>query len=248
MAKMKIVLSVVVALMLVQGADAVLMKFDFGPSDVAAAAGFTRVTHETVYSAAQGYGIYHHNTNFTPTSRSVNRGGVSPYAELTTFVDMSLGQRFLVDVPNGDYHVTVVAGDPGYTYYERLYINETTYGWSLANGVTPADAPLKILQHGPWQTNLETIAIPQSSWRDAGSYNVRVLGYNTGSFTDEDDKKIEYLMLDQAEITVTDGQLRIENQWGTGNKLNYVIVQSVPEPMTVVLLGLGLGFVARRKR
>jgi lysophospholipase L1-like esterase len=80
-------------------------KFDFGTGP--AAAGYTKVTPTTVYSAAQGYG-------FEPgaTITAVSRGGADvmrgDYCTGTSF-------SFSVTVPQGYYSVTLYLGDLGGT-------------------------------------------------------------------------------------------------------------------------------------
>jgi len=77
-------------------------RFDFGPGKVAA--GYVKVGPSAVYSRATGHG-------FDPGSRvvGVDRGGVDPLRG-----DFIAGDRpfsFSVDLPEGNYDVTVTMGD-----------------------------------------------------------------------------------------------------------------------------------------
>jgi fibronectin type 3 domain-containing protein/lysophospholipase L1-like esterase len=76
-------------------------KFDFGPG--ATADGYTAVAAATQYSAATKFG-------FTDTSGTtgVDRGTGDPLR--SDFVQAQ-GSTFLVDLPNGDYTVKLIAGD-----------------------------------------------------------------------------------------------------------------------------------------
>ncbi|GGA02889.1 hypothetical protein GCM10008018_56190 [Paenibacillus marchantiophytorum] len=76
-------------------------KFDFGPG--ALADGFIRVTSATAYSAALKYGF----ANTALVSQS-DRGTADPIK--SDFVSPA-GTSFNLDLPNGDYTVSLVAGD-----------------------------------------------------------------------------------------------------------------------------------------
>ena len=77
-------------------------KFAFGSGPVAA--GYTPVLATTAYSASRGYG-FADTTNLV----SVDRG--APDALHRHFITSSKSFLFNVDVPNGDYTVTVLMGD-----------------------------------------------------------------------------------------------------------------------------------------
>ena len=76
-------------------------KFDFGPG--ATAAGYTHVDAGTQYSAAGKFG-------FTDTSATSGTDRGTGDALRSDFVQAQ-GSTFLVDLPNGDYTVKLIAGD-----------------------------------------------------------------------------------------------------------------------------------------
>ena len=93
---------VLVAISVARGADApATHRFDFGP---APAAGFVRVSSDTIYSAERGYG-------FEPgaTVQAVESGPAG--APHRGFVTAAAPFRFSVAVPEGNYRVTVTLGD-----------------------------------------------------------------------------------------------------------------------------------------
>ncbi|WP_036747030.1 rhamnogalacturonan lyase family protein [Paenibacillus sp. UNC451MF] len=76
-------------------------KFDFGSDSSPVAEGYTQVSSSLVYSAAKGYGL----------NKAVNnrdRGTADPL--LRDFV-LSSDFSFMVDLPNGEYSVRIIAGD-----------------------------------------------------------------------------------------------------------------------------------------
>ncbi|MEW9669364.1 hypothetical protein [Ammoniphilus sp. 3BR4] len=75
-------------------------KFDFGSADSPVAAGYTRVDNTMIYDSARGYGL-----DKVTTFR--DRG--TPDEIRRDFVNGNYS--FLVDVPNGDYYVKIIAGD-----------------------------------------------------------------------------------------------------------------------------------------
>ncbi|HXG08499.1 MAG TPA: Calx-beta domain-containing protein [Gemmataceae bacterium] len=77
-------------------------RFDFGTADSPIALGFAQVTETTVYNPVQGFGWQ------SGTIRSVDRG--SPNALEQDFNSLRQG-TFAVDLPNGEYLVTVTLGD-----------------------------------------------------------------------------------------------------------------------------------------
>ena len=79
------------------------MKFDFGPSAVAP--GYTQVRKATAYGPTLGYG-WGDPTKVT----EIDRGGTDPLTR--DFCRLGTDRTpFYVDVPNGNYRVTVTVGD-----------------------------------------------------------------------------------------------------------------------------------------
>jgi fibronectin type 3 domain-containing protein/lysophospholipase L1-like esterase len=79
----------------------IVRKFDFGPG--ASAAGYTQVLPTTAYNQTLKYG-------FTDITRVTSRDRGAPDSLRGDFC-MPVGTDFKVDLPNGDYNVTVISGD-----------------------------------------------------------------------------------------------------------------------------------------
>lgn len=78
------------------------LKFDFGSDSSPVAEGYTQVTNTRKYSSERGYGINKEEIAFR------DRG--NPDAVRRDFI-LDSDFSFLVDVPNGEYHVKIIAGD-----------------------------------------------------------------------------------------------------------------------------------------
>ncbi|MFB4265240.1 hypothetical protein [Nonomuraea sp. GTA35] len=77
------------------------LKFDFGSTTSPLADGYTRVAHNTLYTADRGYGL----------DRAVgyrDRGTADP---VTRDFTVAASYGFAVDVPDGEYELTVISGD-----------------------------------------------------------------------------------------------------------------------------------------
>ncbi|TYB51972.1 hypothetical protein FXF51_52355 [Nonomuraea sp. PA05] len=77
------------------------LKFDFGSTTSPLADGYTRVAHNTLYTADLGYGL----------DRAVgnrDRGTADP---VTRDFTVAASYGFAVDVPNGEYELKVISGD-----------------------------------------------------------------------------------------------------------------------------------------
>ncbi|MGF7034033.1 lysophospholipase L1-like esterase [Paenibacillus mucilaginosus] len=77
-------------------------KFDFGPGAVEP--GYTPVRQTTAYSASTGYGF----SDVTKVTYGADRG--APDALRGDYLGAS-GASFLLDLPNGDYEVSLISGD-----------------------------------------------------------------------------------------------------------------------------------------
>ena len=225
------------------GLHAEVWMFDFEPAGTTPAADFTHVDETTVYSAEQGYGIYTRPGFEGASTWARRRTWVAPYEEYKDFVAMGNGREFHVDVPNGDYYITTVSGDTDYWTVERIVVNTGSrsdaisagdgvlYGCSM-DGVVPEGAPVYLLQNTMGEPDIEQVAIPLSAWRFVdGGNQAKVLGYAQQSY-DEDDKHSEFFQVDRATHTVTDGLVRVTNNWSSGNHLNVVIIEPVSGPAT----------------
>ncbi|WP_117210025.1 polysaccharide lyase family protein [Allorhizocola rhizosphaerae] len=75
--------------------------FDFGSASRPVADGYTRVANTTLYSTALGYGL----------DRAVDSRDRGAPDDIRRDFTVGNGYTFQVDVPNGEYHVTVISGD-----------------------------------------------------------------------------------------------------------------------------------------
>ncbi|MEH7495605.1 SGNH/GDSL hydrolase family protein [Neobacillus niacini] len=80
-----------------------LKKFDFGTPASSVQDGYTKVSSDTAYSAETGYG-------FADISKVTSQDRSTSDSLKTDFISTT-ETSFNVDLPNGDYLVTVVAGD-----------------------------------------------------------------------------------------------------------------------------------------
>ncbi|MBT2700931.1 fibronectin type III domain-containing protein [Bacillus sp. ISL-40] len=84
-------------------APSILKKFDFGTPTSAVKDGYLKVSSDTAYSAETGYG-FADISKVTSTDRSTSD-------HLNSDFILTTETPFNVDLPNGDYSVTVIAGD-----------------------------------------------------------------------------------------------------------------------------------------
>jgi fibronectin type 3 domain-containing protein len=83
--------------------QSVTKKFDFGTAASAVEAGFTKVSSDTVYSAEAGYG-FADSSKVTSTDRATSDHLKSDFISTKE-------TTFNVDLPNGDYSITIFSGD-----------------------------------------------------------------------------------------------------------------------------------------
>ena len=85
------------------------LKFDFGTTSSPVQEGYTRVSSETLYSAATGYGWG--NSSVDSRDRG-NPGTGSGEEDLERdFCLQGAGNAFYVDIPDGKYRITAIVGD-----------------------------------------------------------------------------------------------------------------------------------------
>ncbi len=94
------------------------LKFDFGSETSPVAPGYNQVTNKMIYSTARGYGL-----NISTDFR--DRGGSDPL--LRDFV-INSNFLFMVDLPNGEYSVKIVAGDAIASNKTDVRIEGVSYG------------------------------------------------------------------------------------------------------------------------
>ena len=239
--KCSICVSMVVLLAAVCSVQAVPMKYDFEAPGTTPTAGYTHVDHTTVYNAGQGYGFedvdetaqygqdyigHFEGETYGVSNNTLTRDGV--------WWNFPWGMAwFIVDLPNGEYQITLGTGGVTYNRNHKLVVEGVTY--ELVGGdLSSAGAPLFTLN--VFQDNWI-----KSSTLKAGTYgNILTYGHNQ-SVGDA-----EILLLENETVTVTDGQLHIGGLSSSDyNSLTFLEI--VPEPATIALLGLN-GLLLRRRR
>lgn len=105
---------------LVKGADelpvAGLRKFDFGPEKSAVMPGFSKVTKDTAYDRAPGFGWLPGGQFARDFDMQEMLGRHRPPDDLCRDFCMPLRATFAVDVPDGKYGVWLMMGPPGNGY------------------------------------------------------------------------------------------------------------------------------------
>jgi hypothetical protein len=107
--------------------NASVQAFNFGPSSSTAVPGWTSVSDQTAYSAAQGYGWLPTSTGLASQDYSATTG-VSPGTDVNQDVVTATDGLFRVDLPaNGLYRVGLRLGDPGTAGHAQIgiYFNST---------------------------------------------------------------------------------------------------------------------------
>lgn len=160
-------------------------SFDFGTSNSPVKAGYTRITENTFYSVAAGYG-------WSGTAGLESRDRTAPSNLNRDLIQSMAEHTFTVDLANGDYEITVVMGDQNYlhdlmaVYAEGvLKIDDLTVAagtfQEVTFYVTVADEQLnvRILDDGGvdgnWVINSLAVhpgsppALPTEAWFDFGA-------------------------------------------------------------------------------
>lgn len=144
------------------------LRFDFGPEQREAKAGFTKVSGDTLYNEKTGYG-------FAEGSTVYERDRGKPDALRQDFC-IPLGAVFVVDVPNGNYTIHTLMGDQISATCTGLKVGEgrllladclTTEGEFAANSfsVHVSDGQLRLAFSGvaPRINALEVVSAPQAA-------------------------------------------------------------------------------------
>ena len=230
----KLLMVAIVAGILALSASAqafVNVKFDFEPQgSVFTAEGYIQMNAQKALAAGNTYdGTHRYGMN---TGYSVNYGGTNHHWNYdypswtvgeTTYYEADLrlrdgsnlyGDMFKVEVPSGDYYVTVVGGLAGIDNdSERFLINGTYYGCDHEAAGAP---PL------PYTYFWDSQVIPDNHQHTYSSYfNINIPG-------DSPAKGYKgYLHARMAPVTVTDGLIQITNnahEWASG--VNFVEIVS----------------------
>ena len=229
----------IVVILLVLGlagyAQAIVFDFqghpDTHPGDDAP--GATIITPATpLYSAAQGYGLA------TSADGGRNRGGTDLLLKDFIFDDVDQ-LIFRVDLPNGEYNVQSWSGDMGFARGSlRMIISldggvtETfLYG---SDGTSPGNSPLP----GTFMTTFVDSGTP-GVYDQIIPDDKQALGANYRMEAREFLQVIDVIEVINSSLTF---------MVGSGDRtINAIEITAIPEPATMILLGLG-GLLIRRKK
>lgn len=154
---------------------AAVYRYDFGSG--AAADGYTGVDADTVYTAERGYG-------FADISKvaAQDRGTSDPIK--SDFVTFAAGGQFNVDLPNGDYTVSLIAGDAGGATeiamdaesMNKVQLNSKAAGEYLEMNfdIALVDGQMNLVFSGA-AANLNALVITKQAEREPGSKPVLYL-------------------------------------------------------------------------
>jgi fibronectin type 3 domain-containing protein len=133
------------------------LKFDFGRSTSPVASGYTQITEATEYHPGVGYGFD------APASGSSDRDGAD---DLRRDFVSALGRQFMVDVPNGEYDVTIIAGD-------QIASNRTHYSFEGGSVIVNPNTSA-----GAYRVNKHTVTVSDGqlniSFPAVSSNNARI--------------------------------------------------------------------------
>jgi hypothetical protein len=119
-------------------AQEAVFHFDFDDLDAPnTAPGYTSVVRTSIYSGGIGWGLVELDSGAGSGFGDINQsavtvtGGDLRYSDAVEFKDA--GDLFRVDLPNGDYNVTVALGVPGYNSWNKVDIQGVNYHWNSDN-------------------------------------------------------------------------------------------------------------------
>lgn len=122
----------------VENEDKFQVKYDFGTEDSPVAEGYEKVTHKTLYSEETAFGL---DKEIDSRDRENEENKI-----LRDFVFGSDGYLFTVDLPNGDYWITIYAGDADATNTETEVTVNDAYLGSMSSGQGDYDVITQLIE------------------------------------------------------------------------------------------------------
>jgi hypothetical protein len=226
------------------------LKFDFGPSNTQARNGSGLITAAPGYiwvDETMGYGaqsINGHDYGFTNVTSANDRSAFYPTMEPFP-VNLSLSEvavnvytgSFDLEVPNGDYTVTLFAGNVGWDMQGYIEVENTIYGGSQNN------SNLYMVDVAPDDNGFLTWTQDQGYTKHAplaGGTLDQIQTWGAGPLTGSKDYHdyMEALYLENQTVTVTDNKLTIvgatDFAGGAQGRMSYLEITgegiSNPEP------------------
>jgi len=207
-------------------ADRPTWKFDFEPSTSPdTAEGYISVTELTNYDPNVGYGWTNPDDPRVANQDSAWAVGYNValrdaiQTKDWTWAGGGDGDKFQVDVPNGDYLVTYYGGLGYWDLWMRFNINGVDYRFNSDTNPTAVDPPGAPLYAYDALNDVWRLIDDEVDLRKGSYDSIRVFGWNN---TPQYDKRSEFLVLKQGLVTVTDGKILAMPFGGSSNAYAYI--------------------------